>query len=430
MSQAEVLRVEGGRSLTGEITVSGSKNASLAILCAVALTDEVVVLDNVPNISDVDHKLRLLSRFGVKVDKREGSVILDASRLDLYAPQSNDVNKIRTSFYLVGPMVARLGEVRFPTPGGCNIGLRPVDLHLMGLRRMGVEIDHHNDEYIARVDHLRGADIVLDFASAGATQHLMTTAVLAEGETVITNAACEPEIVSLAAFLKSMGANIKGEGTSRIVVQGVKKLNPTNFEIPHDRLQAGTYLLAGAISKGRVKVTGIVPDYQMALIEKLRDTGAEVEEGADWLEVSLKRRPHSVDVTTTPYPGFPTDMQQPLSAYLAIANGTSVIKETIYESRGGHVPELNRMGAMIKHGAAASASSFIIQGVESLSGASVKASDLRAGAALILAGLAADGTTEISGLEFIDRGYERLEERLNSLGAKVERIQPFTPEKV
>lgn len=430
MSQAEVLRVVGGQSLNGEVSVSGSKNASLAILCAVALSDEVVVLDNVPNISDVDYKLSLLSKFGVSVDKREGSVILDAKNLSTYSPESGDVNKIRTSFYLVGPMVARLGEVRFPTPGGCQIGLRPVDLHLMGLRKMGVEIDQKHDEYIAKVTHLKGADIVLDFASAGATQHLMTTAVLAEGETVITNAACEPEVVSLAKFLKSMGAKIEGEGTSRIVVHGVEKLHQTTFEIPHDRLQAGTYILAGAITRGKIKVTGIVPDYQMALIEKLRDTGAEVREGSDWLELSMSKRPTAVDVTTTPYPGFPTDMQQPLAAYLATSSGTSVIKETIYENRGGHVTELNRMGAKIKHGAAASASSFIIEGVERLSGASVRATDLRAGAALILAGLAAEGTTEISGLEFIDRGYECIEDKLNSLGGHVTRLQPPLPEKV
>lgn len=410
--------VKGGRTLHGEVDVAGSKNTALAVLSSVVLTEGTTILHNVPDVADTHIKTKLLERFGAKVQWREGSVIIDCGTCRMGDVDEEMVRSIRTSFYLLGPLLARTGEVTLPAPGGCKIGARPVDFHLKGLRLMGADIDLSGGVYHAKADRLVGAEIYLDFPSAGATQHLMATAVLADGNTVITNAAMEPEVVFLAAFLNRMGARIEGAGTSVITIEGVRSLHDCEFRIPADRMQAGTYMLAGAITRGDVTVRGILPDDQTAVVNKLREAGAEVSEGADWIRVQSTDRMQGIKVKTMPHPGFPTDMQQPMAAVLALAEGISVVEETVYESRIGHVQELNRMGAEIR----LEGRSCIINGVDRLRGSIVEASDLRAGAALVLAGLAAEGETVVKNIHWIDRGYEDLEENLRGLGGMIERI--------
>ncbi len=415
----QVLRVNGGKALSGHVIVPGSKNAALAILSAVLLAKGPVVLHNVPDVSDIHIKLELLRRFGAKTEFREGSLYIDCSDLHAAEVEEEIVRPIRTSFYILGSLLARLGSTTLPAPGGCKIGARPVDFHIKGLQLLGANIDLDGGIYYADAPSLEGAEIYLDYPSAGATQHLMATACLAKGHTVIQNAAIEPEIVTLAEFLIAMGARIEGAGTSTITIAGVKQLHGCEFRIPADRLQAGTYLLAAAITKGDITVHGVMPEHQTALLNKLREAGMECDEGHDWVKVKTKRRPIGIKVKTMPYPGFPTDIQQPMAALLTLADGSSTIEETIYESRIGHVSELNRMGAKVNvHGGR----SVSIEGVSTLSGAVVEASDLRAGAALVLAGLAAEGETIIKNIHFIDRGYENLEQILTSLGGSVERI--------
>lgn len=413
------LVIRGGNRLIGEVDVAGSKNSSLAILSAVVLAEGVTVLHNVPNVSDTRTKARLLEKFGAKTQWNGNSLSIDCSHLYDGEADEETVRSIRTSFYLLGPLLARLGRVTLPAPGGCKIGARPVDFHLKGLKSLGGRVSLEGGVYTAQTDGLKGAEIYLDFPSAGATQHLMTAAVLAEGITTIHNVAMEPEVTSLAEFLNRIGARVEGAGTSTITVMGVRSLRGGEYRVPADRLQAGTYLIAGAITRGDVTVKGILPEWQSAVTNKLRETGAQITEGPDWVRALATRRPKAIRVMTMPYPGFPTDMQQPMAALLSLADGTSVIEETIYESRIGHVPELNRMGAKIS---LVEGKSAILEGVRSLNGATVMSSDLRAGAALVLAGLAAEGETIVKNVHFIDRGYERLEQTLQSLGASIERV--------
>jgi UDP-N-acetylglucosamine 1-carboxyvinyltransferase len=410
-------RITGGNKLRGEVEVPGSKNAALALLSAVPLANGQTVIHNVPNVTDIHIKLKLLEHFGAVAEWREGSLFIDCTHCVAREVDEDMVRPIRTSFYLLGSLLARAGTARLPAPGGCKIGARPVDLHLKGLSLMGATIELEEGCYHASCDRLVGAQIYLDVPSAGATQHLMATAALAHGVTEIQNAAVEPEIVTLAEFLNRMGARIEGAGTSTITIIGVERLSGCEFRVPADRLQAGTYLLAGAITKGQVTVKGVVPEHQNALINKLREAGAYASEGPDWITVGANERLQAIRVKTMPYPGFPTDIQQPMAAVLALASGVSVVEETIYESRTGHVPELNRMGAKIR----LEGRSAIIDGVKSLSGAQVEASDLRAGAALVLAALAADGETIVRNIHFIDRGYEDLEHHLRELGATIQR---------
>lgn len=414
----DALVISGGARLQGEVDVAGSKNTALALMSAIVLAEGKAVLHNVPDVSDTRTKAKLLQVFGAKVEWNGSSLSVDSSTLFNGDADEEMVRSIRTSFYLLGPLVARIGKVSLPAPGGCNIGARPVDFHLKGLAAMGARVALGNGEYTVEADALQGAEIYLDFPSAGATQHLMATAALAKGVTVIQNAAMEPEVQTLADFLNRMGAKIEGAGTSTVTIQGVDRLSPCEFQVPSDRLQAGTYLLAGAITQGDVTVRQILPEYQKALVNKLREAGAAVDEGPDWVRVATSNRLNGIRVKTMPYPGFPTDMQQPMAAVLTLAQGMSVVEETIYESRFGHVQELNRMGAMIMQ----KSRSSIINGVEQLRGTTVLASDLRAGAALVLAGLAAEGETIVKNVHFIDRGYERLEETLQALGAKISRV--------
>lgn len=413
-----VLRIQGGPPLVGELDVPGSKNAALALLSSVLLAEGTTILHNVPDVSDIRIKASLLERFGVKVEWKGNTLYLDCNDIHQGEADEEIVRAIRTSFYLVGPILARIGKVRMPAPGGCKIGARPVDFHLKGLHLLGAKVDLVGGTYIGETKGLKGEEIYLDFPSAGATQHLMSAAVLAKGITVIQNAAMEPEVTALAEFLSLMGADIQGAGSSTITINGVEKLKGCEYSVPSDRLQAGTYLLAGAMTGGDVKVRNIWPEFQTALMNKLREAGAHVEEGADWIRVSAPNRLQGIKVKTMPYPGFPTDMQQPMAAALCLANGTSLVEETIYESRTGHVPELNRMGANIT----VEGRTSVIQGVARLRGAFVEASDLRAGAALVLAGFAADGETIIRNVHFIDRGYERLEAHFEALGGNIERI--------
>jgi len=413
-----VFKIKGGRRLEGTVDVGGSKNTALAILSAVVLAEGETVLTNVPNLSDTRIKASLLEVFGAKVAFDGNRMSIDCTNIRQGAADEETVRAIRTSFYLLGPLLARIKRVELPAPGGCKIGARPVDFHIKGLRALGAEVDLSNGNYIAECDQLKGTEIFLNFPSAGATQHLMSTAVLAEGVTVIQNAAIEPEVTALASFLNRIGARIEGAGTNTITIIGKEKLQGTEFRIPADRMQAGTYLLAGAITGGDVTVCGILPEEQMAVVNKLKEAGAEIEEGPDWIRARVTERLKGINVKTMPHPGFPTDMQQPMAAVLALADGTSVVEETIYESRIGHIQELNRMGANIRTDGRLA----LITGVDRLKGATVEASDLRAGAALVLAGLAAKGSTTVKNIHFIDRGYESFERTLADLGAQIERI--------
>jgi UDP-N-acetylglucosamine 1-carboxyvinyltransferase len=414
-----VLKVTGGKPLKGRVVVPGSKNAALAILSAVPLGKGEFVLHNVPDVSDIHIKLRLLERFGAKYEWREGTLYMDCTNLHEAKVEEDLVRPIRTSFYILGSLLARLGRVELPAPGGCRIGARPVDYHVKGLQLLGATMDLEGGVYRAEAAELRGAEIYLDFPSAGATQHLMATACLATGCTVIENAAMEPEVTALADLLVRMGARVEGAGTSRITITGVEELSACEFRIPEDRMQAGTFLLAGAITKGDVTVEGVMPEYQTALLNKLREAGIDCTEGPDWVRCKTDSRPKAIKIRTMPYPGFPTDIQQPVAALLALAEGTSVIEETIYESRIGHVAELNRMGAKMT---VTGGRSVTIEGVETLTAAYVESSDLRAGAALILAALAAEGESVISNVHFVDRGYEDIEGILSTLGAQIRRV--------
>ncbi|MBN9500626.1 MAG: UDP-N-acetylglucosamine 1-carboxyvinyltransferase [Armatimonadetes bacterium 55-13] len=413
-----VFQISGGRQLVGTVDVGGSKNTALAIMSAVVLAPGKTVLTNVPNLSDTRIKANLLERFGAHVVWDGNTLEIDCSEMYQGEADEESVRAIRTSFYLLGPLMARIGHVTLPAPGGCKIGARPVDFHIKGLRALGADVALNGGEYVVSTKGLRGAEIYLDFPSAGATQHLMSTAVLAQGVTIIKNAAIEPEVTALASFLNRMGARVEGAGTSTITIMGVEKLNACEFRIPADRMQAGTYLLAGAITGGDVTVRGILPEEQTAVVNKLREAGADVDEGPDWVRASVSKRLKGINVKTMPHPGFPTDMQQPMAAVLCLAEGTSVVEETIYESRIGHIQELNRMGANIR----SQGRTAMIEGVNGLRGAIVEASDLRAGAALVLAGLAAKGETTVKNIHFIDRGYEAFEKTLAELGAKIQRV--------
>lgn len=418
MKRMQSLVIRGGQRLVGEIEVSGSKNIALAILSAIVLAEEPVLLRNVPNISDTRIKARLLEVFGARIEWRGTDLLVDCTDLSAGLPDEETVRSIRTSFYMVGPLTARLGKIVMPAPGGCKIGARPVDLHLKGLHNLGFKIELEGGIYTSVAKKIKGGEVYLDKPSAGATQHIMSTAARAEGTTIINNAAMEPEITALADFLNRIGASIEGAGTAKITIIGKKSLGGGDYAVPADRIQAGTFLLGAAITGGDVTVRNILPEDQTPLINKMREAGAMVDEGVDWVRIAAPSRLNGVNVTTMPHPGFPTDMQQPMAATLCIADGTSIIEETIYESRTGHISELNRMGAQIRQ----EAGSAVIQGVDRLRGATVYSSDLRAGAALCLAGLVADGETIVRNVHFIDRGYESIEDTLRTLGANVERI--------
>ena len=410
--------MEKSPPLRGNIRISGAKNSALPILAASLLGTEDVILEDVPNLKDVEVMCEVLSSLGAKVELLDKGVIkINAKDINNYETPYELMSKMRASFLVMGPLLTRLGKTKTSLPGGCAIGTRPIDLHLKGFRALGAHVDVDHGYIGAYADKLIGDRIYLDFPSVGATENIMMAAVMAEGETIIDNAAMEPEIVDLANFLNKMGAQIKGAGTSSIKIKGVKELGGANHSIIPDRIEAGTFMVAAAITKGDVIVENVITSHIKPIIAKLREAGCEVWEEEDKVRVIGTDNLKAVDIKTLPYPGFPTDMQAQFMALMSVAKGTSVIIETVFENRFMHVDELKRMGADIK----IDGRSAIIQGVDGLMSAPVKATDLRAGAALVLAGLIADGVTEISEIHHIDRGYEDMEAKFAKLGAKIYR---------
>ncbi|MBI3171342.1 MAG: UDP-N-acetylglucosamine 1-carboxyvinyltransferase, partial [Hydrocarboniphaga effusa] len=410
------LLIEGGVRLDGEIRASGAKNATLPILCASLLTDQPLTVHNVPQLEDVTTCNRLLRQMGVEVTIAErDALVVDAGKLSSCVAPYELVKTMRASILVLGPLLARHGEAHVSLPGGCAIGARPVDLHLMGLEAMGAEIKVEGGFIHAKAGRLKGARIVMDTVTVTGTENLMMAACLADGETLLENAAREPEVLDLANCLIAMGARIHGAGSSRIVVQGVPKLHGASFRVMPDRIETGTYLAAAAITRGRIHIRETDPALLDSVLEKLRATGAEIKTGADFIELDMQgKRPRSVDIHTSPYPGFPTDMQAQFMALDCVAQGTATVVETIFENRYMHAQELLRLGADIR----VEGNTAIVTGQESLTAAPVMATDLRASASLVLAGLVANGETRVDRIYHVDRGYEHIEEKLKQRGAK------------
>jgi UDP-N-acetylglucosamine 1-carboxyvinyltransferase len=412
--------VEGGRSLEGEVKISGAKNAALPILISSLLTDGWNTYTNVPDLRDIQSTKDLLAHLGAKVKTDKDTVQIDAGDVSNHEAPYDLVRKMRASILVLGPLLARLKKARVSLPGGCAIGARPINLHLKGLALLGAKIELKHGYVEATADHLTGEEIYMDISTVTGTENLMMAAVLAEGTTVLNNAACEPEVVALADVLNRMGAKIKGAGTTVMTIEGVSTLQPVSVKIIPDRIEAGTFMVSAALTKGNVTILDCEPDHLEAVIHKLRLSGADVFVKEQSIQVRGTRDIVSVDIKTLPYPGFPTDMQAQFMVLMSVAGGFSIISETIFENRFIHVSELKRMGADIK----ISGNTAMITGVPMLSGAPVMASDLRASASLILAGLAAKGTTEINRVYHLDRGYEKIEEKFSQLGADIRRVKP------
>jgi UDP-N-acetylglucosamine 1-carboxyvinyltransferase len=414
------LQIQGGVPLEGEVRISGAKNATLPILAGALLADGPVVVGNVPHLKDVTTTVELLGGMGatVTIDERMRIEVDPTTVRDCSAPYDL-VKTMRASILVLGPLVARYGRADVSLPGGCAIGARPVNIHVAGLQALGADITIEGGYIRARAERLRGARLVLDTVTVTGTENLMMAAVLADGETVIENAAREPEVVDLANFLISMGAKIQGAGTDKIVIEGVQRLSGTHYEVLPDRIESGTYLVAGAITGGHVRIKNTRPDHLDAVLVKLQEAGAEVGVGENWVEVDMRgRRPRAVDVRTAPYPAFPTDMQAQFAALNTVADGVGTIIETIFENRFMHMLEMRRLGAEIR----LEGNTAIIHGVSRLTAAPVMATDLRASASLVLAGLVAEGRTEVERIYHIDRGYEAIEEKLAQLGAQIKRV--------
>ncbi len=406
--------------LHGEVCISGAKNAVLPILVASILGDDPSRIGNVPHLQDVTTTMELLGRMGARLEMDEQMrIVIDPRGIDRFEAPYDLVKTMRASILVLGPLVARYGQARVALPGGCAIGSRPVDLHLRGLQQLGATVSVRNGNIEARAERLYGARIILDTVTVTGTENIMMAATLAQGITVIENAAQEPEVVDLADFLRSMGAQISGAGSNTISVEGVTSLRGTEYSVLPDRIEAGTYLVAGAMTGGRVRCVRVEPRHLDAVLVKLSAAGGEVSTGTDWVELDMRgRRPGAVNLTTSPYPAFPTDMQAQFTALNAIADGTGIITETVFENRFMHVQELRRLGADIQ----LKGNTAIIRGVPRLTGAPIMATDLRASACLVLAGLVADGQTHIDRVYHIDRGYENIEEKLRQLGARIRRI--------
>lgn len=416
--------IQGGRRLEGEVSVSGSKNAALPLLISSLLTPEKCLYQGIPDLMDIHTTLKLLSRLGVTVEKDArqaggvGQVALQAGGLSGMEAPYDLVKTMRASFLVLGPLLARFGQARVSTPGGCAIGMRPVNLHLKGLAEMGAEIDLVHGYVEAKAKKLRGARIHLDLPSVGATENLMMAGTLAEGTTIIENAAKEPEIEELATVLNKMGARIGGAGRGMVTIEGVGGLHGVSHRVVPDRIEAGTFMVAAALTGGDIAVRGARPDHLDAFVLKLQEAGVGVAVAADEIRVKGAIKPKSVDITTLPYPGFPTDLQAQMMVLMSVSAGVSVITETIFENRFMHALELSRMGADIR----LEGNRAVVKGVGSLSGAPVMATDLRASVSLVLAGLVAKGQTEISRVYHLDRGYEHIERKLSRLGADIQRI--------
>jgi|SRR6185436_12691633 len=414
------LAIVGGKPLDGEVRISGAKNAALPILAATLLAEGPATLRNVPKLNDIATTLKLLRRMGVAAEHRDdGSVTVDAAGIKEFLAPYELVKTMRASILVLGPLLGRFGHADVSLPGGCAIGARPVNLHVMGLRAMGAAITIDNGYIRARAAKLKGARIVLDTVTVTGTENLMMAAVCADGETVLENAAREPEIGDLAAYLQKMGAKIEGAGSDTIHIEGVDRLTPAAYDVMPDRIESGTYLVAAAITGGRVRLTHTDPKHLDAVLQKLAEAGAAIRLGPDWIELDMRgRRAKAVDIKTAPYPAFPTDMQAQFCALNAVAEGTATITETIFENRFQHVFELQRLGANLS----IQGNTVIARGVERLTGAPVMATDLRASAGLVLAGLQAEGTTLVDRIYHVDRGYERIEAKLGLLGAEIRRV--------
>jgi UDP-N-acetylglucosamine 1-carboxyvinyltransferase len=412
------LRIAGGRELRGEARISGAKNAALPILCAALLAERPLELANVPRLMDISTMAKLLGQMGVQVERAGENLVLNAKTIaDPTAPYEM-VKTMRASVLVLGPLLARCGRAKVSLPGGCAIGQRPVDQHVKGLQAMGATISVEHGYMHAHARRLRGARIVMDMVTVTGTENLMMAAALAEGETLLENAAREPEVVDLARCLAAMGAKIEGAGTDAIRIEGVSSLGGAAHRVMPDRIETGTYLAAVAAAGGKVKLTGAAPDTLDATLEKLRETGVVVKTGNSEIEIEAEGRPNSVSIRTAPYPGFATDMQAQFMALASIAAGTATITETIFENRFMHALELQRLGADI----AIQGNTAVVRGVERLQGATVMATDLRASASLVIAGLVAEGETTIERIYHLDRGYEALEKKLGALGARIERV--------
>lgn len=415
------IKIVGGTPLVGSVRVSGSKNAALPILIASLLTEGRCVFKGIPHLQDVRTALKLLSHLGVAVESRleEGWVRLQSENVDVFEAPYDLVRKMRASVVVLGPLVARFGRARVSLPGGCAIGARPIDFHLAGLEKLGAKIELENGYVTASAKKLKGNRVAFEFPSVGATENIMMAAALAEGESILENCAKEPEIVDLAMALKAMGALIEGEGTEVIRIQGRSRLVGCDYEVMGDRIEAGTFLVAGFATRGRVRVENLKPDYVESVLVKLEEAGAKVTREANAVSIEGGARPLATNITTLPYPGFPTDMQAQFMALVAVADGVSVITETIFENRFMHVSELARLGADIT----IRGKTAMVMGRETLQGAQLMATDLRASASLILGGLCAQGETLINRIYHLDRGYENMEQKLRQLGANIERIR-------
>ncbi|PJX25325.1 UDP-N-acetylglucosamine 1-carboxyvinyltransferase [Advenella sp. S44] len=414
------LRIVGGRRLNGEIGISGAKNAALPILCAALLTAEPVTLRNVPQLNDISTTVRLLADLGVKITQEPGGIVhLQADQISSLQASYELVKTMRASILVLGPLLARFGQAKVSLPGGCSIGQRPVDQHIKGLTALGADIAVEHGFVVASATRLKGASIMTDMVTVGGTEQFLMAAALADGQTVLENAAREPEVVDLAEMLIAMGARISGHGTDRIVIDGVERLHGTDYTVVPDRIEAGSFLCAVGAAGGDIMLRNAAPDTMGATLDKLIDAGVTIETGADWIRASMHSRPRAVGFRTREYPGFPTDMQAQLLALNTVAVGTAVVVENIFENRYMHVPELMRMGADIE----LDGHTAVINGVSQLMGAQVMATDLRASASLVIAGLAATGETIIDRIYHLDRGYEKMEDKLQAVGADIQRLR-------
>jgi UDP-N-acetylglucosamine 1-carboxyvinyltransferase len=415
----EKLLIRGGNKLSGKINCSGAKNAALPMIAATILSDEDITLKNLPYLQDITTMFELLGSMGANITLDESmNFIISSTGIHDTEARYELVKTMRASILVLGPLVAKFGKAKIALPGGCAIGSRPVNFHLDALEQLGASINLENGYIEATAGRLKGANIKFEGVTVTGTENIMMAATLAEGQTRLTNVAMEPEIEDLADLLNAMGADITGAGTNEIIINGVERLNGTSYDIPADRIEAGTYLVAAAVTQGDVEITGISADRLTSVINRLRDTGAKIKTSEDSISLEMDNRPIPVDITTAPFPGFPTDMQAQFSVLNAISEGRSIINETVFENRFMHVQELNRMGCDIL----VSGNTANITGVNELSGAPVMATDLRASASLILAGLCAEGETVVDRIYHIDRGYERIEEKLNYLGANITRL--------
>ncbi len=419
------LLIEGGHTLEGSVQISGAKNSAVALIPAAILADSTVTIDNLPAISDVDLLAELLREIGGEVDMENQTMTVHPEGMVAMPLPNGRVKKLRASYYLMGAMLGKFKKAVIGLPGGCNLGPRPIDQHIKGFEALGARVTNEQGAIYLRADELYGAKIYLDVVSVGATINIMLAAVRAKGRTVIENAAKEPEIIDVATLLSSMGARIKGAGTNVIRIDGVQQLHGCRHSIIPDRIEAGTYMIMAAAIGQRVRIDNIIPTHVESVTAKLREMGTNVEVRDDQIIVSGMVKKKGVDIKTLVYPGFPTDLQQPFTSLLTSAEGTSIVTDTIYDARFKHVDELRRMGASVK----VEGRSALVNGKSKLQGANVRASDLRAGAALVIAGLMAEGITEVSGLEHVNRGYEHLEEKLTKLGAKIWR-EELTKEEI